>query len=93
MTRMAKQIEGLAGQVSPQSVLDYAVGHGCESVPDVDSGIALFQRPGSDLDQLIVPLCTTGPDYARRIVDVLTNLTEIEHRAAEEILNDLLRSE
>lgn len=90
---MTKHIERLAGEVSPQSVLNYAIGHGWERVRGVDGGIALFQRPDSDLDQLIVPLRTAGPDYARRIVDVLTNLSEIEHRPAEDILNDLLRSE
>ena len=34
-----------------------------------------------------------APDYARRIVDVVESLSEIEKRSPEEILNDLLTAE
>jgi len=88
-----KDIEQLAGQVSPQNARQYALAHGWLRVPVLNGGTALFQRADAGLDQLIVPLQSTGPDYARRIVDVVTNLSERERRPPEEILDDLLMSD
>ena len=85
-----KELERLAGQVSSQNARSYALANGWQRVQDVDGGIALFERPDVELSQLIVPLHSTGPDYPRRIVDVVMNLSEIEHRPAQEIVNDLL---
>ncbi|MGH7172773.1 MAG: hypothetical protein ACRELG_21025 [Gemmataceae bacterium] len=86
----ANDLERLAGQVSPQNARQYALANGWQRIPGVNGEIALFNRTDSDLDQLIVPLQPTAPDYARRIVDVLANLADFERRPAEEILNDLL---
>src|SRR5260370_27812601 len=86
----AKTLEQLAWNVSPQSARQYVLAKGWQRAPDVNGGIALFQRAGSDLDQLVIPLQASGPDFARRIVDVLVTLSEHERRPAEEILNDLL---
>src|SRR5438105_5667564 len=83
-------LERLAGEVSPQNARQYALAKGWERVPGVNGGIALFKRADSDLGQLIIPVRPTGPDYARRIVDLLTNLAEWERRPPEEILSDLL---
>ena len=88
-----KDLERLAGQVSPQDARQYALAHGWQRVPGVNGGVALFKRPDPDLDQLLIPLQPTGPDYARRIADVLANLSDLEKRPAEEILNDLLLTE
>jgi len=85
-----EDLEHLARQVSPQHARQYALAHGWERVPAVNGGVALFKRPDSDLDQLIIPLQATGPDYARRIVDVVANLSEREKRLPQEIVNDLL---
>lgn len=80
----------LSEKVSPQNVRQYALANGWQRVPNVNGGIALFNRPDSDLDQLIIPLQPTAPDYARRIMDVVAILADRERRPAEEILNDLL---
>ncbi len=83
----------LAGQVSPQDARLYALAHGWVRVPGTNGRIALFKRADSDLDQLIIPLQADAPDYARRIVDVVSNLSDLEKRRPEEILNDLLMPE
>lgn len=87
---MAKDLERLAGQVSPQNARLYALAHGWQRLIGVDGGLALFNNPKEDLDQLLIPLQPTAPDYARRILDVAANLAEFEKRPAEEILTDLL---
>jgi len=83
-------LERLAAAVSPQDARQYALAHGWQRVSAVNGGVALFTRADSDLDQLLIPLQATGPDYARRIADVVDNLVALEKRPAEEILNDLL---
>ncbi len=83
-------LERLAAQVSPQSARAYAIARGWIRDTEVNGGIALFNREGSDLDQLIIPIKPSSPDYARRIVDVVANLSDVEQRPQEEILNDLL---
>jgi hypothetical protein len=87
------EMERLAEQVSPQNARQYALARGWARVPGVNGGIALFKLADSELDQLIIPLHASGPDYGRRIVDVLGNLSELEKRPAEEVLNDLLMPE
>ena len=85
-----KELKRLAGLVSSQNACRYALANGWQRVEYGDGGIALFDRPDSELDQLIIPLHPTGPDYSRRIVDVVMNLSEVENRPAEEVVNDLL---
>lgn len=83
-------LEQLAGEVSPQNARHYALSRGWQRVPGVNGGIALFQRSDAELAQLIVPVQRSAPDYARRIVDLVSTLAEFENRPAEQILRDLL---
>jgi hypothetical protein len=82
--------ENLAVRVSPQNARSYALAHGWQRIAEANGGIALFQRPENSLDQLVVPLHTSGPDYGRRITDLVFSLAEVENRPAREIVNDLL---
>jgi len=81
---------GLLRLVTPQQVRSYALAKGWERIHKVNGQVALFHRPGSEFDQLIVPMEASAPDYARRIADVVMILMEVEHRALTEILGDLL---
>lgn len=86
--------ESLPGEllraVTPQQVRSYALAKGWKRVPKVDGQIALFHRPESEFDQLIVPMEMSAVDYARRIADVVMILMEVEHRSMTEIVGDLL---
>ncbi len=79
--------------IKPQQVRSYAIAKGWQRVPNVNGNIALFNHPGAQWDQLIVPMDESFDDYAKRLQDVVENLAEFEGRPAAEVLNDLLTPE
>src|SRR5262249_2432663 len=76
--------------ISPQEVRTYALAKGWRRVPGVNGEIALFDQPGFQWEQLVVPMDETFDDYDRRIFEVIRTLAEIEARPETEILDDLL---
>lgn len=82
--------ENLVARINPPDARAYAASTGWRRVPGVNGTVAVFGRPGSDLDQLIVPLDAGAADYGRRMAEVVANLAESERRPAVEVLNDLL---
>lgn len=83
-----ENLESLAMKVLPSAVRVYATANGWER--QVSPGnIAVFNLDNR-LEQLIVPMESRGNDYARRMMDVVSNLAEIEQRSKIEVVNDLL---
>src|SRR5437879_13878233 len=82
--------EHLAARINPKDARDYAAASGWRRMPNVNGKVAIYTRPGFDLDQLLIPLDPTLSDYARRMAEVILNLSETDGRPAAEILDDLL---
>lgn len=82
--------EQLVARINPVDARVYAVASGWRRLSSVNGRVAVFSHPASDLDQLIIPLDSGIPDYARRMAEVVANLAERENRPAAEILDDLL---
>jgi hypothetical protein len=79
--------------VKPQQLRGYALAKGWQRVAGINGKIAVFNHPGAEFDQLIVPMDESQVDYARRVRDILQNLAEFECRPEFEVLNDLLTPE
>jgi hypothetical protein len=82
--------DSLVARINPMDARGYAIASGWKRLAGVNGKVAVYNYPGSDLDQLIVPIDAGAPDYARRMAEVVANLAEKEGRPAREILNDLL---
>lgn len=83
--------EHLVARIGSVDARQYATASGWQRVGGVQrSRIAIFKYPGSDLDQLLIPLDNGIADYPRRMAEVVTTLAEKEERPAGEILDDLL---
>lgn len=82
--------EDLLQLVTPQQARSYLLAKGWQRVPGVNGTIALFSRPESDEEQVIVPMEPSFDDYARRVADVVLELAEFEKRPTAEVLQDLL---
>lgn len=79
--------------ITPQQVRSYALAKGWQRVAAVNGDIALFQHPGGNFDQLIVPMDESLDDYGKRLREVVGNLAEFEARPAAEVLTDLIAPE
>jgi hypothetical protein len=81
----------LLARLDPVQVKEYARATGWVREQRINNGrIAVFAHPQSDLDQIIVPLNRTSPDYSQAMGDVVAILAEKEQRSVQEVLNDLL---
>jgi hypothetical protein len=80
----------LVARIKPAEARAYAAASGWVRVPTANGKVAVFNRPGSDLDQLLIPLDPDLSDYARRMAEVVEGLAEHQGRPASEVLNDLL---
>ena len=82
--------ENLLARINSLDAREYAKASGWQRVPNVNGKLAVYARPTSDLDQLLIPLDSGLVDYDRLMADVVVNLAEDEGRPAPEVLNDLL---
>jgi hypothetical protein len=80
----------LIGSINPKDVRTYAASSGWKRTASINGKVAVFTDPGSDLDQLLIPLDASVSDYNRRMAEVVVNLAAKEGRPALEVLNDLL---
>jgi hypothetical protein len=85
--------EDLLGSVRSQDIRSYARATGWERIQGGPSHLAVFRHPCSELDQVIVPLDSSAPDYARRIAEAVAALAAMETRPEPEVLNDLLQTD
>jgi hypothetical protein len=84
--------EDLLSSVSSQDVRAYSLATGWKRVDGGPGHLAVFRHPCSNLDQVIVPLDSSAPDYARRIAEAVEALATREDRPPQEVLNDLLQT-
>jgi hypothetical protein len=82
--------EPLVARIKPADARAYATASGWVRVPTVNGKVAVFNHPGSDLDQLLIPLDPDLSDYSKRMAEVVESLAEHQKRPAPEVLNDLL---
>lgn len=82
--------ERLVARIKPADARAYAAASGWVRVPTRNGRAAVYNRPGSDLDQLLIPLDPDLSDYSRRMAEVIEGLAEYQHQTAAEVLNDLL---
>ena len=84
--------EHLVVRIKPADARAYAAASGWVRVPARNGKAAVYNRPGSDLDQLLIPLDPDLSDYSKRMAEVVEGLAEHQDRPAAEVLNDLLIS-
>src|SRR6266446_4653229 len=83
--------EQLLARIDPHRVREYARATGWNHEPRLDDRrMAVFERPESRLEQIIIPLVPTSPGFVRAMTDVVFYLAEWEHRPPCEVLRDLL---
>ncbi|MFO0967415.1 MAG: hypothetical protein U0793_17790 [Gemmataceae bacterium] len=76
--------------VAPNAMKNYASALGWQAVLGINGAIAVYHAPGSDLQQVIVPLEESYDDYAESVASVVERLSAFEKRPPIEILNHLL---
>lgn len=79
--------------IKPQQVRSYALAKGWKRMQGVNGGIALYNHPSTEWDQLLVPMEDSFDDYAKRLRDVVDTLANFERRPVSELLNDLINSD
>ena len=84
--------EDLVELVNPVDVRGYALAEGWERVEGVNGTIALYRHPGSDLDQLIVPLDPALDGYGRSMADVIVGIAERARRPSISVREGLARA-
>ena len=82
--------EHLVARIKPADARAYATATGWVRVPTVNGKTAVFNHPGWDLDQLLIPLDANLSDYPNRMAEVVESLAEHQKRPGPEVLNDLL---
>lgn len=82
--------DNLLGRVRPTDVQNCMRAMGWERVSNIVGEIAVYHRPGSDFDEVIVPQNPALSDFALRMAEAVVVLSEVEKRPQHEILNDLL---
>jgi hypothetical protein len=82
----------LLQQVTPLEVRRYALADGWRRREGVNGTIALYQRPDSELEQLVVPLDPARDDYIRSVADVIIRLAARANLTPQRMLEDLLDS-
>jgi hypothetical protein len=75
--------------VNPLELRSYAQAAGWRR-REAPGRFAVFDDPGSDLDQVLVPLDPGAPGYELRVEEAVRVLAEKEGRPAIEVLHDLL---
>ncbi|MGH9763149.1 MAG: hypothetical protein ACREAC_20170, partial [Blastocatellia bacterium] len=82
--------ENLVAQVSPLDARNYARAAGWERVNHIPSGIAVFRRPNSEAEEVIIPQIRAFADYNVRMAEVIATFANFEGRPSIQILNDIL---
>ncbi len=84
--------EDLVARLDPMRVQDYLCTSGWVHQPDPQGKVALYHRPESDLEQIILPLSRKLTDFTPRMAEAVACIAEWEKRPALEVLDDLLPS-
>jgi hypothetical protein len=79
----------LLQEVTPLELRSYAQATGWRR-REAPGRFVVFDDPGSDLDQVLVPLDPGAPGYELRVAEAVQVLAEKEGRPAVEVLHDLL---
>ncbi len=74
--------EPLVARIKPADARAYATATGWVRVPALNGKVAVFNRPGSDIDQLLIPLDPDLADYSNRMAEVVEGLAEYQKRPA-----------
>ncbi len=82
--------ENILSQLRPLDVQNYARATGWQRVQGVKGDIAVYHRADLEDDEIIVPQNPNYADYALRMAEAVSALSEAEHRLPGEIVADLL---
>lgn len=80
----------LAEKINALDVQNYARATGWKRVDNIPGDIAIYRRPESEFDEILVPQDPTFVDYGRRMTEVISALAQFENRNILTLLNDLL---
>lgn len=87
---MVSVSENILRQLRPLDVQNYARATGWQRVQGVKGDIAVYHRADSEDDEIIVPQNPNYADYALRMAEAVSALSEAERRLPGEIVADLL---
>ena len=82
--------ENILRQLRPLDVQNYARATGWQRVQGVKGDIAVYHRVDSEDDEIIVPQNPNYADYALRMAEAVSALSDAERRLPGEIVADLL---
>lgn len=77
-------------RVHPHDLSQMLLSRGWTQSTSRSSEVAIFTKSGLDAVQIVLPLVSDFSDYGRRIEDAIDRLAQVENRAAEELLLQLL---
>jgi len=90
MQTMPDHLAGSLARLSPRDVMGYAKARGWQQFRTTGR-LMIFNRNQPDsLDQLLVPVDASRPDFAERMRDAVERLVEFERRPAPSVVTDLM---
>ena len=90
MQNMTEPLLNHLTRLSPRDVLGYAKSHGWQQFRTTGR-LMIFNRNEPDsLEQLLVPVDASRPDFAERMRDAVERLDEFEQRPASCVVTDLM---
>ncbi|AUX48905.1 uncharacterized protein SOCE26_104480 [Sorangium cellulosum] len=89
---MARELKPEAvGQLSSLAVKRYLLARGWERVPSKRTGVGIFRRPDSAVDEVLLPLSSDFADLDDAMASAVEEIARLEQRPAQQVLRDLLR--
>ncbi|HNC46531.1 MAG TPA: hypothetical protein PLU80_20335, partial [Acidobacteriota bacterium] len=77
-------------QLDPTTLEHYAQATGWRKVENIPDAVALYRRPESELDEILIPKDRSFADFSRQMASVVQFLAEFEDRSVLAVLNDIL---
>jgi hypothetical protein len=90
MPTMPDQLLQSIARLSPRDVMGYALTRGWQQYRPTGRLMIFNRQEQGSLDQLLVPVDASRPDFAARMCESVDKLTEFEGRSLESIVTDLL---
>ena len=90
MQTMPEHLVESLERLSPRDVMGYAKARGWQQFRTTGRLMIFNRNEPASLDQLLVPVDASRPDFAERMRDAVERLVEFERRSAPSIVTDLM---
>ncbi len=88
---MARELRPEAERLNAITAKDYLIAKGWERVEGKKPDIWIFRRPGSEVEEVVLPVRSDFPDTGEAMARAVEEIARFEKRSAEQVLRDLAR--